>query len=341
MKSLGSFGLRSTLFASLISLVFLGCQGDKPFDGFTSQGIPSGYIVVTTNQTDANASTGIVSIWTPEGDLYSTMLDLSTTSEWAAGSVFLPPDRIALSIEGTDRLGVVNFFNPMVEAPPIYQSVTYLTSTPVRQVTMQVEHGQYAFYVAEGNQNTVEKFVLRPDSTSGARAGNPFIPANVTTNGVTCALAAPWGLTSIPTTSRIAVISTAASGRLSIYDQDGNCVAHLTGGTLGAGTPIAVAYHAQADKLLVTFATSHAIYAFPADGSSNAGTLVYQNSAIINTPRAITTDSDGNIYVGSVGTDTIEKLTWTGTGLATLATSGPLIRNSIFTANPTSITVIP
>jgi hypothetical protein len=62
---------------------------------------------------------------------------------------------------------------------------------------------------------------------------------------------------------------------------------------------------------------------------------------VINTPRAITVDSSGYIYVGSSGTDTIEKLSYSGVGSATRALTGALIGPGIYSQNPTSIVVIP
>ena len=127
---------------------------------------------------------------------------------------------------------------------------------------------------------------------------------------------------------------------MSIYDSTGSsCVAHITAAPLNGGTPTAVAYHAATNKILVTFATTHAIYAFDPDGTN--ATQIYLNSTVINTPRALATGANGSIYVGSSGTDSVEKLSWNGTGTASRVGSIALIGPGLYTQNPTAIVVVP
>jgi DNA-binding beta-propeller fold protein YncE len=116
----------------------------------------------------------------------------------------------------------------------------------------------------------------------------------------------PFGITCIPGSDYIAVVSMAASERLSIYDANGNCITHITAAPLNAGTPNGIAYHATSQKIIITCSTDHAIYSINLDGSGS--TQIFLNRTRINTPRAVITDADGYIYVSSTGTDTIEKL---------------------------------
>lgn len=301
------------------------CGQSTEFDGISSSSSLSGSIVISSVATDPATGAGIVSWWNPNGTFKSTLRDLFSGSEFATGLGFIAPDKIVASIEGVDRLEIMNL------STSVLTPITHvgLTATPLKQIA--VDPTDSAIYIAEFNQNTVEKF-----TASGSRIGAPFL---ATTTGA-CSLSSPWGVTVIPSTQDVVVISSpAAAGRFSKYTKDGACVTHVTAAPFNSGTPQGVAYHPTTNKLLVTFATTHAIIAVDLDGTNP--TTIYLNSAIINTPRTIATDAQGYIYVGSSGTDTIEKLYWSGTGSATRATSGPLIGPGVFSQNPTAITVIP
>ena len=140
----------------------------------------------------------------------------------------------------------------------------------------------------------------------------------------------------ITTNRRLAVIQ---SNRLNIYDKDGACIATVTAAPLNANVPYAIAYHVQTDKLLVGFNTNSIIYACNTLGA--ACVSIFNSPTIVSNPRSMTVDSAGFIYVGSTGTDTVEKLQWTGAGNATRATTTPFIGPGIYSQNPTSIMVIP
>ncbi len=314
------------LLLYFVALFSIACAGEKPFDGMVATtGVYSGTLVISSVTTDPATGPGLISWWTRDGGFKATLRDLYTGSEFGTGTGFIAPDKIIASIEGVDRLEILNLSNGATTA------VTHvgLTATPLKQLA--VDPADSAIYVTEFNQNTVEKF-----TAGGARIGSPFLP---TTSG-SCVLSSPWGVTVIPETQEVVVISSpGAAGRFSKFTKDGACLTHVTTGTFSAGTPQAVAYHAPSQKLLVTLASTHAIVAVDQNGANP--TTIFLNASIINTPRAIATDADGYIYVGSSGTDTIEKLYWSGTGSASRATTGPLIGPGAFSQNPTSISVIP
>lgn len=314
---------RALLTLIPVYLVLAACVGDKGFDGATSSTY-SGNIIVTTITTEPTTGPGLVTMFSSTGSIVSTLRDFYSSGEWATGSAFFPPYSLYLGVEGSDRIELIDLRSNSITSITSVQ----LTSAALRGVAVTTT-GEVL--IAEGTVGTVERF------SNGSRDGNPYIAATVGA----CALSSPFGVAVNQRNNDIAVVSApGAAGRLSIYDSAATtCKAHITAGTIGAGTPQAIAYHAPTNTYLVTSATTHAIHAYGSLGTSPV--LIYLNSAIINTPRAIATDSEGYIYVGSSGTETVEKLTWSGSGAATRVGTGPLIGPGIFSQNPTSITVVP
>lgn len=316
--------VRNLFICLSLSILTAGCAGEKPFDGLVASTSYSGTLLISTVATDPATGPGLASWWTKDGAFKATLRDLYPGGEWVSGSGFISPDKFVIAVEGVDRLELLNLSNSTSA------SITNVNLTATTLKHVAVNPADNSIYVAEANINTVEKF-----SVTGQRIGAPFLP---TTSGG-CVLANPWGVAVIPSTEQVVVISSAAAGRFSRYSKDGTCLNHATAAPFNTGTPVAVAYHAPSNKLIVTFAGSHALIAVDPDGSNPA--TIFLNSSIINTPRAIAADADGFLYVGSSGTDTIEKLYWSGTGSAVRAITGPLIGPGAFSQNPTSITVVP
>lgn len=306
----------------------LGCSGTKAYDGISTPVASTSYhgqIIVTSITTEPSTGPGIASLWSSGGVFISTLRDYFSTGEWASGSAFISPDQILLLIGNGTRIEKLNLSTSINTN---FYVGTRLNGTPNRSLVRSTVDG--SVYASEQTANTIEKF-----DANGNPIGAPFIGTTVTTGALTCTLATPLGMAFIPTNENVAVLNTA---RLNIYAKDGTCVGTVTTAPFSTNAPTAIAYHAQTDKLLVVFATSHAVYACSPVGTGCV--QIYLNSAVINTPKAIATDSDGAIYVGSSGTDAIEKLSWTGTGNAVRSLTGSLIGPSVFTQNPTAITVI-
>lgn len=323
-RTFGTFAL----FWSLAAMI--ACAGGKSLDIVPGDGDYSGSIVVTTVATDPSTGPGVASLFDPSGKLVKIIQDYYAYSEFPTGSAFVPPDQVLISVDGADRLELWSLSKSALLYPVTHAG---LSSSPLRQIARDPIDG--SIYVAEASANTVEKFTLNPNG-GYARAGNPFIAANV--GG--CSLATPWSIAVIPDSQQVAVLSSPSggSGRLSIYDKDGNCVRHLTTAPISANAPQGLAYHRPSGKLILGFVTNHSLYSIDLDGTG--ATLIFQNSTIINAPRSIAADKDGFLYVTSSGTDTIEKLSYSGTGTASRATAGPLIGPGITSQNPTSVMVI-
>jgi hypothetical protein len=321
-------GIRDLTFLKLGSLgIFAGlwvsCTSDQ---GRLIEKDLSGYVIVSTVATAPSTGPGLLSLVSPDGAEVTTIGDFYSSAEFVTGLAYLGNNRIVLSVDGADRINQYNLTTGVMSSFAVNVNVT---ATPLRQMAITNDK---SLFVVESNTNAVEKI-----DASGSRVGAPFI---ATTTG-SCVLATPYGIAYDPINNQIAVISSpgGGAGRLSIYDaSSGACVTHVTAAPLNAGAPVGIAYHSLAQKFIVSFNTIHAIYAFDLDGTN--GTQIYLNSSIISSPRALATDTSGAIYVGSDGTDTVEKLSWSGTGSATRALAGPLVGPSINSQNPTSILVI-
>lgn len=309
------------LFASSLSILFfLGCTSEKPFDGAGISNY-SGYTVVTSVTTDPTTGPGIVSLFDPDGNFVTTLRDLFPSAEWSSGSTFVSPDKLIISIGNSARMELLNLTT---------QTTSNFTTARIngsvnRAFAQDTVNG--TFYLGEFTQNTIEKY-----DSDGNSVGAPFIPATVGS----CVITTPTSIAFISTTQNIAVVQ---SNRLNIYDSAGACVTSVTAAPFNANTPYAVVYHTETDKLIVAFASNSSIYA-----CSTAGTgcvQIYLNKSIILTPRSLAVDSAGSIYVGSSGTDTVEKLQWSGSGLATQIGASSFIGPGIYSQNPASIMVIP
>lgn len=309
----------------IMGFIIAGCKGDYGLDIVQTQSIYSGNLVITSVTTDPGTGPGLVSMYDSEGTLVSILQDLfSTGTNFGTGVDFIPPNKVIAAIEGNDALHEIDLGAATIRTI----TNTNLASGPLRQLTRSTVDG--SIYIVEANPAQVEKF-----TSDYQRVGNPFIGA---TTG-SCALATPYGIAFIPTVEYIAVVSSAVSGRLSIYDKDGNCIRHQTTAPMNAGTPSGITYHSLSNKLVITRATDHSIWSMNIDGTNPF--QIYLNSTIINTPRAITSDADGYLYVSSSGTDTVEKLYYSGTGTASRALPGPLVGPSVHAQNVSSILVVP
>ncbi len=311
-------------------LILTSCEsGNEALD---LAGVYSGSVIVTTVATDPSTGPGMVSEFSAYGSIVRVLKDYySTGTSFPTGSAFIPPNDVLVMVESTLDIG--DLFNLRTGAATTAIFNSNISGTPVRQIAYNTsEDAVYILETQAGNTGTIEKYIL----SSGQRLGAPFIPTTVST----CVLANPYGITINPNNQRIYVISfSGVAGRLSVYDTSGSCIQHVVAAPLNAGTPYGITYHALTNKLIVTFSSTHAIYSMNLDGTG--ATQIYLSSSIINTPRAITSDADGYLYVSSAGTDTVEKLFYDGTGAATRALSGPLIGPGIFSQNVSSITVIP
>ncbi len=327
IKARNSRALMFFYLTTWFSVISISCSGDKALEiaGITNL---SGYIIVSTTSIDSTTGPGTVSLFSPSGAFVRSIYEFSGTN-YASGHAFMAPNHLISFVE-TDEY--FDKFDLHAWTSKSVYSNTSLTASPARQIAVSSVDG--SVYMVNYSGDSIEKLTLNSDG-SYTRTGNPFIPTTVGS----CVLDAPWGITYIPTTNQIAVVSTTtAGGGVGIYNADGTCARFLTG-TLASNNPVALAFHSPSGKLILVKSNGGAVYSFNLDGSQVS--LIYNDSAVINTPRSMAADKDGNIYVGSAAQDTIEKLSYSGFGNATRATSSPFIGPRVLTLNPTAITVIP
>lgn len=317
--------VRSSVAISVFVLLFSGCSSEKPFDGTNESFLSaySGYTVVTSISTDPATGPGIVSLFDSSGNFIETLRDLFPSSEWSSGSTFVSPDKVIIGIANGARMEQLNLAT---------QSSTNFTTArmngaPNRSLVQDTIDGTIYLVEQNGASSTIEKY-----DSDGNPIGAPFIVTSVGS----CVLNNPTSIAFISTNQNVAVIQV---NRLNIYSKTGSCVATVTAAPFSSNTPYALAYHALTDKLIVAFAGNHSIYACTTLGTGCV--LIYLSSSIINTPRSLAVDSSGSIYVGSSGTDTVEKLLWEGSGSATRVGTSSFIGPGIYSQNPTSIMVIP
>lgn len=310
--------------ALTIFLFLTACSGEKAFEGLASTNSYTGALIITSMATDPQTGPGMASIFDAQGVHITTLKDYYSGAESPTGSAFISPNKVLISVDGADRVDSFDLDTGVV-SPYVLNSG--LSASPLKQMARSSVDG--SIYVVEYNTHTVEKFYA-----GGVRSGAPFIPTTVGS----CTLHYPYSIAFNSTNENVIVLSYGSSGRISIYDKNGNCVRHFTTSPMDTGTPSGVAYHALSNKLIVTRAGDSSIWSVNLDGTSP--TQIFMDTTIISIPRAVTVDAAGYIYVGSNGTDTIEKLYYSGTGLATRALSDPLVGPGVYSQNPSSITVI-
>jgi hypothetical protein len=329
----------------LFSISLLGCSGDTPFDQLVAaqaSAIPSGSILITSN---ANGTTGpgLISVWSKDGELDRVIYDYTKVGTGYASSLaFVKPSQLfAVTDTGggasNDFLDLFDYLSPFANPTNLFSSLSSgAANSYMRQMALITDHvtNRYFAFVAEAGNNRVAR-LSSPIATS-ASGLNFTRDYNFSANG-TCTLATPYGVAEIPGSGNLAIISSAASGRVNIFDQAGNCV----GSTAVTNFPTSAAYHAKSGKVLVTYATNGSIMAHNTlTGAASPATAIYTSVAQLSTPRAIATDADGYIYVGSDGLDLVVKLYWDGVS-STATYIGTIIQSSVFTQNVTSITVVP
>lgn len=331
----------SILFTLFIASTF-GCGGDKAFDGgqsLSSLSDYAGYIVVASVTTEGadgpSAGPGQVTLFDSKGNFVRKLRDYTLSTEMPVGLAYDGNGNIYIAVDGSDRIEVHNILTGVTST---FGPVAGLSGNPIRDMVRRPSDG--SLLVSEWTTSqSIEMY-----TPTGTRVSAPYITSS-TTGAATCNLSGPYGMAYIPTLDKLAIISHpagAASGRLSVIDistATPSCDYHVTTAPFNANTPMAVAYHTQTNKLLVTFATGNTVSACNVDGTGC--TTIINSPTIVITPRSITTDSKGYIYIGSTGTETIERYTWTGSGVATRdPAGGPLIGPRIESVNPSAILVI-
>lgn len=337
----------SLIMMILSALLWTACGGKETFDQFedlasSTREIPSGSIIVTSNS-NGTTGPGIISVWTPSGNLDRVIYDYTKLGTGYSSGIGLLTNGLFLAVTDSgggasnDWMDLFDYNAPLSNPVNLFGSLssggatTYMRQMAIVEST--VSNRYYAF-ISEAGNNRVTRLSSPVATTAGGF--NFTRDFNFIANG-TCTLGTPYGVSYIPSSGNVAVVASAATGRVNIFDVSGNCV----GSTSIANTPTGSAYHALADKLLVTYAGNSSIMAHNiTTGAASPATAIYTSAGQLSTPRAIATDSKGYIYVGSDGLDQVVKLYWDGVS-STASYVGVIVGTSVFTQNITSITVVP
>lgn len=329
-----------------LGLLIGACSSDTGFDQLVAQSnvIPSGSIIITSNY-NGTTGPGMISVWTPSGALDRVIYDYTKVGTgYASGIATLggtSSKLLAVTDTGggasNDFLDLFDYYYPFANPVNLFSSLSSgAATTYMRQmalVTDYVANRYYAFISESGNNR-----IARLSSPIGSSSVNLNFTRdyNFAANG-TCTLTTPYGVAYIPSSNNLAVIASAASGRVNIFDQTGVCV----GSTAMTNFPTGVAYHAKSGKILVSYQTTGAITAHNATtGAASPATAIYTSTAQLSTPKAIATDANGYIYVASDGLGLVVKLYWDGVS-ASATYLGTIIQSSAFTQHITSMTVVP
>jgi hypothetical protein len=314
MFHLGSF---VTAFAAIVLLI-TSCTGDQPLDIASRY---NGYLVVATDP----SSVGRVAMFDPKGKFVRSLYEL-TGGNYASGHAFLAPNELFVFIETPqvfDRFNLDNWSEDNV-------FTNVVGGSPVRQVA--ISQSDNSIYFVIGNHNCLTKATRLP-SGGYTSLGLCSVP-----NSGSCVMNNPVAITWIPPTNQVAVTSVGAGQGVSIFNSDGSCVRQISAAPLNSGQPMGITYHSLSGKLIVSLNTLDEIYSMDLDGSNL--TQIFLDSSLIDVPRGLTSDRLGNIYVGNATQDTIEKLYYSGTGVATRVGTSPFIPKNAYTLNPSQITVI-
>lgn len=296
----------------LILVVLAVACSDKAYDQLDSRTqIPSGSIIVTSN-INGTTGPGLISVWTPEGELDRVIYDYTkVTTGYASGVAVISPSSI-LAVTDTggsasnDFLDLFEYTTPFANPTNLFSSLSSGGNTTYMRnmafVTDSAANRYYAFIAESGNNR-----IARLSSTIGEPSSLNFTrDFNFASNG-TCTLGTPYGVAYVPSNGYVGVVSSAASGRVNIFNANGVCI----GSTAMTNTPTGMANHAPSDKLLVTYAGNSSVTAHNVTtGAASPATAIYTSAAQLSTPRAIATDSSGYIYVASDGLDLVVKLYW-------------------------------
>ncbi|MCB0361144.1 MAG: hypothetical protein KDD35_00390 [Bdellovibrionales bacterium] len=261
----------------------------------------------------ANSNNYAISVYDTTGKLLGILADYGANVEFPRGLAFLDPFRLIVSVDGTDRLDVVDIFGNIS---------TFASNALLSGNLFDVRRDSSGnIYVAESN--TIERF-----NSSGARypvTGNPYI--NTTTGS--CVLSTVHGL-AITSQGYLAAVSSGGSDNLSIYDVSDTSASCLYNVAFGQD-PYDVVAHSNG-KLYVVTQLNDSIYTVNEDGTG--ATQIYAYGVTTINPTAIAVLPNGNLLVANAGLDSIDLFAEDGT----LLQSG-FIRNT-FSADVSDILVV-
>lgn len=292
-------------YISILSLGILmfNCTAKSGNHWFGALGLGEDRIYVSGTYTTTNNYA--ISVYDTSGKFLGILADYGANVEYPRGLAYLDPFHLIVSVDGTDRLDLVDIFG---------QVSTFASNALLTGNLFDVRRDSTGnVYVAESN--TIERF-----NSSGARypvTGNPYI--NTTTGS--CVLNTVHGL-AITSQGYLAAVSSGGTDNLSIYDVSGASSSCVTNVAFGQD-PWDVVAHPNG-KLYVVTQLNDSIYSVNEDGTG--ATQIYAYGVTTVNPTAIAVLPNGNLLVANAGLDAIDLFSPDGT----LLQSG-FIRNTLTT----------
>lgn len=307
------FSIASVFFAFLLVLSgsLTSCAAKKGNHWFGALGLGQDRIYISGSYAATNNYA--ISVYDTSGKFLGILSDYGINTEFPRGLAFLDPFHLMVSVDGTDRLDIVDIFGNV----SVFASNALLTGN---LFDTKID-SQGNIYVAE--TSTIERF-----TNTGARypvSGNPYI--NTTTGS--CVLNTIHGM-AITSQGYLATVSSAGTSNLSIYDISGATATCVTNVAFGQA-PYDLDTNPDGNLYVVT-QTNDAIYRVSENGTG--ATLLYAYGVATVNPTAIASLPNGNLLVANSGNDSIDLFTSSGTLI-----QASFIRNT-FTTDVSDILVV-
>lgn len=283
--------IASYIAISYFSVVaIIACSNPAGEFYYGALGLGTQKIVVAVQNTLAYQ----VLIYSLEGTLEDVIADFTNAGDVPKGIAPYDAFSLAVLLDGVDRIARISLTG--VSQPDIVTDAN-LTGTLYQMV---VNPTTRYFHAIEGN--FIESFTY-----DGARIGNPYI----TTTIGGCVLATPRSMI-VTSDSRLLVTNT-GNNRINVYNVAAavpTCVS--ANSSLGATTPIGIIEHSNG-LIYYGSQTDDRINSLPNNATGAPTTVWATNLTVINNPTALLEMPDGTILVASDGTNSIERITTSGT----------------------------
>ncbi|MBX3022967.1 MAG: hypothetical protein KF799_14930 [Bdellovibrionales bacterium] len=259
------------------------------FYGALGLGTPR-LVIATQNATGNN-----IVLYDLDGKLVDVLWDGSAVADVPKGLAPFDAFNVAVLVDGVDRIAKVSLVDRTVG---VVASDANLTGTLYQ---MAFDKAGERYFAIEGN--TIEAF-----TKTGTRVGVPYIG---TTLGA-CTLSTPRG--AFVTADQRLLVANGVGNRLLIYNVSNPAAATCISANAGFTTtqPFAVIQHSDGNLYLATNA-NHQIVSLPADGVGTPAVVWAANIAVIRNPTALIEMPDGTLLVASDQTNSIERITTSGT----------------------------
>jgi hypothetical protein len=294
-----------------------GCGSGGAFNQAVTTTSYSGYIAASGN------AVNLVALFNTTGAYVKTLRDLSNPGSDAPYGLVpsTVEGQLFVAVSGVSRIESINL---STAANTITVLNSNISANSIQGVALDASGN---ILVIKTGAFTVEKF-----TPSGFRVNAPFIP--ITVGG--CTISGPRNIANLG--NGTFAVTNLFNSQVNIYNNDGTCNGVAGAAPISANAPYAIALDSVHSKMILASNTTSAIMAANLDGSSPA--IIYQNTTYIQNPTTVAVDATGNIYVGSTGQNTIEKLTFDGT-IATRAALVPFIQANAYVRSPTGLAIIP